>query len=146
MFKIKLIYLKRWLDPNQPDRNALCGLYSRKVYKIGPWHFDTIFIQAFNLIVWKLCAFRHRSSFGNFQQCFHSNFRLKWKFWILMVSSEISSLELSEIQVIVFMIISIKKKYCFAYRNQFFGDKWKILGFIFLEIFPKFGYFVNSDD
>ena len=30
-----------------------------------------------SLITWKLCAFRQRSNFGNFQQFLHHNFRLK---------------------------------------------------------------------
>ena len=38
----------------------------------------------------------YRSNIGNFQQFSHHNFRLKWKFWILMVSSERSSSDLSE--------------------------------------------------
>ena len=46
-------------------------------------NFDTIFIQVYtnlgsiSLTVWKLCAFRQRSNFRNFQQFFHHNFRLK---------------------------------------------------------------------
>ena len=44
-----------------------------------------------SLIVWKLWAFPQRSNFGNFQQFFHHNFWLKWKFWILVVPSERSN-------------------------------------------------------
>ena len=40
--------------------------------------------------------FRQHSDFGHFQLFFRHNFRLKWKFWILIVSSERSSSELSE--------------------------------------------------
>ena len=40
-------------------------------------------MESISLIVWKLCAFRQRRNFGNYQQFFHHNFRLKWKFWIL---------------------------------------------------------------
>ena len=71
--------------------------------KLGFWNFDTLFIQvkyqnmgSISLIVWKLWAFRQRSNFGNFQHFFHHDFRLKWKFWILMVSSERSTSNLSE--------------------------------------------------
>ena len=85
----------------RPVCNAFSRLISEKVYKMGTWNFHTIFIQVFNLcyqnlglislMVWKLCAFRQCRKFGNLQQFFHHNFRLKWKFWILIDSSEISS-------------------------------------------------------
>ena len=114
--------LKRWTGPTQPDRDALWRLIFWKVYMIETWKFYTTFIQVFNLcytnlgsislIVWKLCTFRQRSSLGNFQQFFHHNFRLKWKFWILMVSTERTSSDLSEytifqIKSIIFLSIQI---------------------------------------
>ena len=63
-----------------------------------------------SLILWKLWAFRNEKylirfirkylityqKFIHFQQFFHHNFRLKWKFWNLMVPSERSSSDLSE--------------------------------------------------
>ena len=60
-----------------------------------------------SLIVWKLCALRQRNNFSYFQQLFHNNFRLKGKFWILMVSSERSSLDVSEICYLFFSSIKI---------------------------------------
>ena len=90
----------------RPDRNALWRLISGKVWKLWTRYFEIIFILIFNfsyqnlesisLIVWKLCAFRQRSNFGNFKQFFHHNFQLKYKFWILMVSFWRSSSDLSE--------------------------------------------------
>ena len=50
-----------------------------------------------SLVFWKLCYFRQCSNFSNCQQFFHHNFRLKWKFWILMVDHVI--------QIIIHMIM-----------------------------------------
>ena len=36
-------------EPTRPDRNALWWLISQKVWKIGTWNFNTIFIQLHNL-------------------------------------------------------------------------------------------------
>ena len=67
-------------DPTRIDRNALWLLISRKVWKIGTWNFDTIFIHIFNLcyqnlesvslIVRKSMSFWQRSNFGNFSSFF----------------------------------------------------------------------------
>ena len=59
--------------------------------------------------------------FGQFQQFFHQNFRLKCKFWILMVSLERSSSDLSEYNL--FKIQSIfkwKMKKCKFFFAVFF--------------------------
>ena len=61
----------------------------------------------------ELCAFWQRSNFGHFQQFFHHNFRLKWKFWILDVSSERSSSDLWK-----YIRFQIRKIY-FFYMNKF---------------------------
>ena len=49
--------------------------------------------------IWDLFAFRQRSNFGNFQQFFNYNFRMKGKFLILMVSSKISYSDIPEFQI-----------------------------------------------
>ena len=61
--------------------------------KIGTWNFETIFVKVFNVcyqnmgsistIVWKQCAFRQHSNFGNFQQFFITTFDWNgnFKFW-----------------------------------------------------------------
>ena len=87
-----------------PTMTLFDSFFSRKVQKLRTWNFDKIFIEVFNLcyqnwgslslMVWKLYAFRQRSNFGNCQQFFHHNFRLKGKFWTLMVSWERSSWDL----------------------------------------------------
>ena len=77
-------------DPTRPGTTRLwqsSTLISRKLFKIRTWNFDRILLQVFNLgyqnfksispIVWKLCAFRQRNHFVNFQQFFYHNFRLK---------------------------------------------------------------------
>ena len=102
-----------------PTVTLFDGLFIGKYKKIEMWNFDTIFIWVFNLyyynlesiplIVWKLCVFRKRSHFGNFQQFFHLNFRLKWKFWILMDSLESSNLDLSEYTIFDVKIIFVHK-------------------------------------
>ena len=56
---------------------------------------------------------------------------MKWKFWILMVSSERSSSDLPE--------------YILSEKNQFLDEKLNLL-IIFFEIIPKYSDFVNSDD
>ena len=126
-------------DPTRPGRNALWRLISQKVWKIGTWNFNTIFIQLSNLcyqnlelislLVWKLWAFPQGSNFVNFQQFFHHNFRLKWNFWILMVPSERSCWDLSE--YISFYI----RKYFFIYKNKFLGEKLNFLVFL-CSFFP----------
>ena len=78
----------------RPNRNALWQLILTKIS-------NKIFIQVFNLCynylgsisstAWKLCAFRQRSNFDNFQQFFHHNIQLEWKLFILMVLFEKSS-------------------------------------------------------
>ena len=86
------------MNPPDPTVTFFDGLFLEK--------FGTIFIQfskfcfqslgSISMSVWKLCVIRQRSNFGNFQQFFHHNFRLKLKIWIRMVSSERSGLYLSE--------------------------------------------------
>ena len=87
----------------QKHASALCGV-SIMYIRIG---YDGIN---------KLFASRQRSNFGNFQQCFHHNFRLKWKFLLLMVSSERSSSDLLE-----YTLLQIGK-YFFIYKNQFLSE------------------------
>ena len=55
-----------------------------------------------SLIVWKLCAFRQRRNFGNFQQFFRYKFRLQWKFKLLMVQSKRTSTDLVLVVIISF--------------------------------------------
>ena len=69
-----------------------------------------------------------------------------------MVSSEISSSDLSEyIQLSVYYFCFKDKKYkkfnnCFCnYINQFLGETF-IPDFSFLQITPKFSDFIHSDD
>ena len=62
----------------QPGAAALSLLISRKILKIWTWNFDTMLIQIWifsyqnlewtYLIVWKVCAFRHRRNFIFFLQ------------------------------------------------------------------------------
>ena len=40
---------KRYDEPARPDSNALWRLISQKIWEIGTWNFNTIFIQVFNL-------------------------------------------------------------------------------------------------
>ena len=116
-------------DLTQLGRNDLWWLISRKVYKIRTWNFNTIFIQVFNLcdqnlesvslIVWKLYAFWQCSNFGNFQQFFYDNFRLRWKIWMMMVESERSSWDFKKI----YLILNNLKIYFFIYKINF---RWKM--------------------
>ena len=84
------------------------------------------------MIVRKLCAFGQRRKFGNFQHFFHHNFRLKWKIWIMIVSSGIPSLDLSE-----YTLFSFYKKHFSIYNNQFFWWKGEVLGCFFFAFFSK---------
>ena len=113
-FKINVLNnLKRWPGPTRPGPI------------VTTWNFDTILNQIFNLdyynlrsiflIYWKLYDFRQRSNFGIFQQFSHHNFQQKWIFLILMVSSERSSLDISE--------YTLFKEYLFIYENQLSGEK-----------------------
>ena len=72
-----------------------------------------------NRYLYKLRAFRQRCNFGNFQQFFHHNYRLKWKLLFQMVSSEKSSSHLSEYTLfqIFFSIFSF-------YKNLFLSEKY----------------------
>ena len=93
-----------------------------------------------SLITWKLCAFLQRSNFDNFQQFFHDNFPVKLNFFFQIISSEISSSNLSE--HILLQIIRI-----FRYlKNQFLGEKLTIVDVVFFEIFPELSDFAKSDD
>ena len=101
------------------------------------------YLRSISLIVWKLWAFRHRRNFGNFRQFFYHNYRLKEKFKILMVSSEISRLDLSESTPSY-----ISKIYFFTNKNLFFGEKirfFRIFFTFFFELLQKFDDFVNFD-
>ena len=79
----------------------LWRLISQKIKKLRTWNSDTSFITVFNLcyqnlgaislIVLKLCTFRQRRNFGNFQQFVHHNLWSKLKFSILKNSSERSN-------------------------------------------------------
>ena len=99
---IKMMNKPDWARPWR----SLTTYFFRKLWNIGTWNFDPIFIQVFNLyyqnlgltalIVWKLCAFQQRSKFSNFQQFLHYKFRLKEKSWIMTVSSGRFSSDLSE--------------------------------------------------
>ena len=105
-------------------------------------YFNTIFIQLFNLcyqnlefmslLVWKLWEFPQGSNFVNFQQFFHHNFRLKWKFSFLMVSSEISSTDLLE--YILFQIF----KNIFFLSISHFQVQMKNARFVVQFFFPKY--------
>ena len=96
----------------------------QKLLNTGTWNFVITLLQVLKLcyqnlgsiylIVSKLCAFRQRSNFGNFQQFFLHSFQLKWKFWI---------------QIYQNILFPKLKKYFFIYKNQFLGEKWKIVGF-----------------
>ena len=77
------------------------------------------------LMVWRLFAFRDCSNFGNFQQFFHRNFPLKWKFVILMVSSERSSYIYQNI------FYFILKNIFFIHKNPLLGEKFKYLKHLF---------------
>ena len=96
-----------------------------------------------SLIVWKLCAFRQRSNFGNLQHFFHHNFWLKRKFWIILVSLEISSSNLSE-----YTLFKIKKLFFLSIKSIY---SWKmkkrtvLFTVFYCEILPMFSDFVNSD-
>ena len=61
---------------------------------------------------------------------------------MLMVSSKISSSDIS-----VYMPYFDLKNIGLIYKNQFFGEKLKILGFFgsFFKLLPKFKDFLNSD-
>ena len=125
-----------------PDFNALWRFISQKIYEIGAFNFSTIFMNVFNLCyqnlksisltVSKLWAFWQRSNFGNFQQFFHHNCRLKWKFWILNVASESSISDLSE-----YSLLYIKKIDFWIDKNQFLGE-------IFLHFFMQFFFQITS--
>ena len=86
------------------------------------WRFKWRLRQNFTslyFMVWKHCAFWQRSNFGNFQQFFHHNFRLKWKIWILMVSSERFSSDLSE-----YTLFLIKKHIFWYIKKVCFSSKY----------------------
>ena len=118
---------KRWTGSTRFDRTAIWRLIFQKVWKIETWNLNAIFIEVFNscylnlesisMIVWKLYVFHQRRNFGKFQQFFHHDFRLRWKFWILMVSSERSSSDLSE------YILFELKMYFFIYKNIFVWER-----------------------
>ena len=87
--------------------------------------------------------FRMVAIFVNFQQFFDHNFRLKWNFWILMVSLERSSWDLSE--CILFYI----EKIFFQLLKLIFMWKMNIFRFflaVFFKLLPKFTDFINSDN
>ena len=110
---------------------------------MGTSNFDTIFFQVFNLCyqnlglisltVCKLCTFWQRSISGKFQQFFHHNFRLKWKFWIMMISPERSSSYLSE-----YTLFQIFKIYYYLQKLIF---RWKLKIVSFFCIFFFLNYF-----
>ena len=124
--------LWRWTSQTglDPIVTVFDGLFFQKIYILDTGNFYTIFIQVFNLyyknmmsislIVLKLCAFRKRSNFGNFQQFFHHKFRLKLKFWILINPLEISSLDLSECTIFT------HKRLTFAHAVIFACKIWII--------------------
>ena len=99
-FSGQLNCLKRWTDPARPGRNDLWRFISQILYKIGTWNFNILFVLSkFGISVFdslKTMDFSARSNFGNFQQFFHHNFRLKWKSWSLLVPLGRSSSDLSE--------------------------------------------------
>ena len=73
-----------------------------------------VYVIGISLIVWKLCAFRHRTNLDNFRNFFYHNFRLKGKFQIRMVSSERSPSDLLESTL--FQILKI----IFHHKNHIF--------------------------
>ena len=92
------------------------------------------------MIVWKLYVFRQRIIFGNFQQGFHHNFRLKGKFWILTVSSARSG---SIYQTQAYFEFN---KYFFIHKIQFIGEKNYDFFVVFFKLLTKLSNFVNYDD
>ena len=57
-------------------------------------------LESISLRVRKLYGIRQRSDFRNFQPFFNHNFRLRWNFLILKVSSKISGIDLLEYSVL----------------------------------------------
>ena len=125
--------------------------YFSESKKISTWNSYTIFIEVFNLCykhlgamsltVLKLCAFRLRSNYGNFQQFFHRNFWLKWKIWTLIVLSENFSSDLSEYTLFLF-------DYFYLWKS-ISRRKMKMLGYFcifFFKWLPKFSDFIYSVD
>ena len=111
------------------------------------WHNVHSSLQFVLLIVWNLYAFRQRSNFGNPHQICHHKVRLKWKFWILMGSSEWWNHH--ERWMMVRPIrknpISNLKNYFLMYKNLFLGEKWNFF-FFFFKLLPKFSNSINYDD
>ena len=89
------------------------------------------------LTVWKLCVFRQHINFGHFQQFFHYNCWLKWKFLILKVLSVRSISDLSG-----YCLFQIKKTIFFCI-NQFLGEKKNVFSCIFFQLL-RFRDFFNS--
>ena len=84
-----------------------CLFLARKAKKMETWNHNTILfvLLKFGIDIFhslEISAFRQCNNFGIFQQCFHHNFRLKWKFLILIIPSERSSLDLLQIRSIFF--------------------------------------------
>ena len=121
--------------PTRPDQivTLFDGL------KVETWNFTTIFIQFPNLcyqnlelislIFWKLWAFPQGRNFVNFQPFFQHNFRLRWKFWILIVPSERSSWDLSE------YTLFYVKKIIFHLSNSIFRWKMEFFRFFYAVFF-----------
>ena len=98
-------------------------------------------LGSISLIVWKLCAFRQRSNLDNFKQCFHHNFRLKRKFWNLMVSFGMISSDLSEYAIFKLLFFSLIK-INFEVKNETFY----VFSSSFYKLLSKFSDFLNSND
>ena len=100
-------------------------------------------MELISLLVWKLWAFPQGSNFVNFQQFFHHNFWLKWNFWILMVSLERSSSDLSEYTLLYIKKIFLHlKKLIFRCKMRFF----RFFYAVFFILLPKFADLMNSDN
>ena len=100
-------------------------------------------------MVWKLCAFRKRSTFSNSQQFFHHNFRLNRKFWTAMDSSVRSGSYLSDSCNLFFIQknVCLSRKFNFYMKNikhyvYFFAVFFRII--LKVERLYKFRSFLNN--
>ena len=131
MFMITLGLAESFKTMNRPDwadRNALWRPISQKLLKIVTLNFEKIFIQVFNLcyqflgstylIIWNYALFGNVAISIILSTFFHYIFRPKSKFYILKVSSERSSSDISDS---IEFNIKINKKW--SIKNNFWVKK-----------------------
>ena len=124
---------KKWMkNPTRSDRHPLWRLISRKLWKIGTWNFWYNLHSSLQFMLLKfgfdIFDSLETMRFSATRQ-FHHNFKIEWKFWILIVASEIPSSYLSK-----YILLHIKKKN-FIYKNQFLGKKLTFLRYLWRFFF-----------